>query len=63
MRVVVNRDRCEGNAYCVKYAPEVFQLDDDDYAVVTVDPVPPEHEAAVEKAIAECPRVALSRID
>lgn len=63
MRVVVDRDRCEGNALCVKYAPEVFELDDDDYAVVTVDPVPAEFEARAEKAIAECPRAALSRKD
>jgi ferredoxin len=30
MRVVVDRDRCEGNAICVKIAPELFTLDDDD---------------------------------
>ncbi|MGD9517830.1 ferredoxin, partial [Mycolicibacterium sp.] len=40
MRVRVDRDRCEGNAFCVKIAPEVFQLDDDEYAVVIADPVP-----------------------
>ncbi|KUI00723.1 ferredoxin [Mycobacterium sp. IS-3022] len=63
MRVVVDRDRCEGNAMCVKYAPDVFELDDDDYAVVTLDPVPGELEAQAEKAVAECPRAALSRED
>ncbi|BBY44721.1 ferredoxin [Mycolicibacterium celeriflavum] len=63
MRVVVDRDRCEGNAMCVKYAPEVFELDDDDYAVAIVDPVPVELEAQAEKAVAECPRAALSRED
>lgn len=40
MRVVVDRDRCEGNAFCVNIAPEVFELDDDEYAVVRTDPVP-----------------------
>ncbi|MGE2722494.1 ferredoxin [Mycolicibacterium celeriflavum] len=63
MRVVVDRDRCEGNALCVKFAPDVFALDDDEYAVVTVDTVPAELEADAEKAIAECPRAALSRVD
>jgi ferredoxin len=63
MRVVVDRDRCEGNAVCVRVAPEVFRLDDDDYATVTVDPVPGEQEALAEQAIAECPRAALSRTD
>ena len=63
MRVVVNRDRCEGNAVCVKTAPEVFKLDDDEYAVVIADPVPVEQETLVEQAIAWCPRAALSRED
>lgn len=63
MRVVVDRDRCEGNAFCVKIAPAVFELDDDEYAVVTADPVPAEQEPLVEQAIADCPRAALSRAD
>ena len=63
MRVVVDRDRCEGNAFCVNIAPEVFQLDDDEYAVVITDPVPDEQETLVEQAIEACPRAALSRAD
>jgi ferredoxin len=61
MRVVVDRDRCEGNAFCVNIAPQVFELDDDEYAVVITDPVPVEQETLVEQAIAACPRAALSR--
>lgn len=63
MRVVVDGDRCEGNAFCVKIAPEVFALDDDEYAMVIADPVPVGQEALVEQAIADCPRAALSRTD
>lgn len=63
MRVVVDLDRCEGNAFCVNIAPEVFQLDDDEYAEVISDPVPVEQETLVEQAIAACPRAALSRKD
>jgi ferredoxin len=63
MRVVVDRDRCEGNAICAKIAPEVFTLDDDEYALVTADPIPVEQETLAEHAIAECPRAALSRKD
>ncbi len=63
MRVIVDRDRCGGNAICVKNAPQVFQLDDEEYAVVIADPVPVEQETLVELAIAECPRAALSRAD
>jgi ferredoxin len=61
VRVVVDRDRCEGNAFCVKIAPDVFALDDDEYAVVTADPVPVGQETLAEQAIADCPRAALSR--
>jgi len=63
MRVVVDRDRCEGNAICVGIAPELFQLDDDEYAHVTADPIPADKEALAAQAIADCPRAALSRRD
>jgi ferredoxin len=63
MRVIVDPDRCEGNAICTGLAPDVFELDDDDYAVVTVDPIPPDLEQLAEQAIAECPRAALRRLD
>ncbi|HPY22825.1 MAG: ferredoxin [Actinomycetota bacterium] len=63
MRVVVDRDRCEGNAVCVGIAPNLFELDDDDYVVVTKDPIPAAAVALAEQAIAECPRAALSRRD
>ncbi|BDX31910.1 ferredoxin FdxD [Mycobacterium antarcticum] len=62
MRVEVDRDRCEGNAICVRIVPKVFQLDDDEYAMVVADPVPIEQQTLAERAIAECPRAALSRI-
>ena len=38
MRVEVDRDRCEGNAVCVGIAPDLFDLDDEDYAVVKAGP-------------------------
>ncbi len=63
MRVVVDRDRCEGNAICVGIAPDLFVLDDDDYVMVTKDPIPADEEALAEQAIADCPRAALSRRD
>jgi ferredoxin len=63
MRVEVDRDRCEGNAVCVGIAPDLFDLDDDDYAVIKADPVPDGQESLAEQAIAECPRAALLRKD
>lgn len=63
MRVVVDKDRCEGNAVCVGIAPDLFKLDDDDYVMVTKDPIPAGEVALAEQAIAECPRAALTRRD
>lgn len=63
MRVQVDRDRCEGNAVCVGIAPDLFDLDDDDYAVMKVDEIPSDREGAADQAIAECPRAALIRKD
>lgn len=63
MRVIVDRDRCEGNAVCVGIAPDIFELDDEDYAVVQATPIPAGQESLAEQAIAECPRAALMRGD
>lgn len=63
MRVEVDRDRCEGNAVCVGIAPNLFDLDDEDYAVMLVDEVPADQEELAEQSIAECPRAALIRKD
>jgi ferredoxin len=63
MRIVVDRDRCEGNAICVGIDPELFELDDEDYVMVTADPIPADAEERAEQAIAECPRAALTRTD
>jgi ferredoxin len=63
MRVEVDRDRCEGNAVCVGIAPDLFDLDDEDYAVVKADPVPSDEEELADQSIAECPRAALIRKD
>ncbi|WP_314037524.1 ferredoxin [Dietzia sp. CH92] len=61
MRIIVDPDRCEGQAVCVGLAPAVFALDDDDEVVrLLVDDVPPEHEKRARKAVAKCPMAALS---
>ena len=51
------------DAYNRRIAPDLFDLDDDDYAVVKSDPVPDDQEDAAEQSIQECPRAALLRRD
>ena len=38
-------------------------LDDEDYVMVTANPIPADQEDLAEQAIAECPRAALTRKD
>lgn len=60
MRIIVDPDRCEGQAVCVGLAPAVFELGDDDEVVrVLVDEVPEEHQKRARKAVAKCPMAAL----
>ena len=40
MRVAVDRDRCEANGVCAGLAPEVFDLDDEDYLHILSAEVP-----------------------
>ncbi|MGH7894810.1 MAG: ferredoxin [Candidatus Binatia bacterium] len=63
MRVVVNPDLCEGNALCVKEAPEVFALGDDDQARVLVERPDESLRAKVDRAVRRCPRNALTLIE
>jgi ferredoxin len=61
--VVVDPDRCEGNARCLEAAPDVFELGDDDQARVIVERPPEEWRTAVERAVRVCPRQAISIVE
>ena len=60
MKIKVDFDLCESNGLCEAMAPEVFELDDDDYLVLLTDEVTPENEERVRQAVAACPKAALS---
>ncbi|MBB1153699.1 ferredoxin [Amycolatopsis dendrobii] len=57
MEVSVDRELCEANAVCVGFAPEVFDLDDDENLVI--GPVPEEEVERVSQAVTNCPKNAL----
>ena len=59
MRIVVDRDLCEGNAVCMKVAPEVFTVDDDDQSQLLMDDPPEDLRSKIEAAVRRCPRQAL----
>ena len=63
MRIVVDLDLCEGNALCVKAAPEVFRVTEDDYVELLTEEPPGELVTQVKEAVRRCPRGALSLED
>jgi ferredoxin len=63
MRIIVDRDRCEGNARCVLAAPEVFELRDDDQSYVLIEHPGEDLRPKVAEAARFCPRQAISLIE
>ncbi|QIX26628.1 ferredoxin [Nocardioides sp. JQ2195] len=63
MKVKVDFDLCESNALCEALAPDTFQLDDDDYLQVLQDDVTDENRGNIERAVASCPRSAISIVE
>ena len=59
MRIVIDQELCEGNAECMKIAPEVFVVGDDDRARLRVEQPPEALRTAVERAVRRCPRQAI----
>jgi ferredoxin len=63
MRVVVDRERCEGYARCVESAPNVFELGDDGQSRPRLERPGEELRAAVERAVRRCPRQAIRIVE
>lgn len=59
MRIKADFDLCESNAICVGMAPDLFDLDDDDYLVILADEVPDSRVGEVRQIAASCPKSAL----
>ncbi|MEV6274230.1 ferredoxin [Nocardia sp. NPDC051832] len=62
MKVEVDLDQCEANGICVGFAPDVFDLDDEDQLHILVDDVAPDRLEDVKDAVAQCPKAALKLI-
>jgi ferredoxin len=60
VKVAVDAGLCQGHARCWDICPEVFSLDDEGHSYVVVADVPPELEAKVRQAAANCPERAIT---
>ena len=60
VRVVVDTDLCEGHALCLQAAPDVFDLGEDDRAIVKEVDLTDDLLASVADAIIRCPVQAIS---
>ena len=60
LRIVVDRDLCQGHGVCESEAPELFEVDRD-RKVRVLDPAPDDSQRAqLELAVKYCPTHALS---
>lgn len=60
MKILIDNDRCEGNAVCVRVCPEVFEVGEDDRAHLRVQDPGESLRAKIEAAVRRCPRQALA---
>lgn len=64
MKIVVDRELCETNAVCVRHAPDVFGVNDEEYRlVVLVERPGPDLLAKAKRAVMVCPKRALSLVE
>lgn len=61
MRIVFDRSACQGHNRCYLLAPELFDTDDEGYAVLKVTgEVPPELAEKARLAADNCPEYAIT---
>ena len=62
-RIVVDRGLCESNAVCVRTAPDLFVIDDDDKLRLLVEQPAPDQLDKAQAAVRRCPKRALSLVE
>jgi ferredoxin len=59
LRVIVDRGRCQGYANCLDAAPDAFDLDEHDIAVVRRQRFGASERERLDRAVRRCPAQAL----
>lgn len=61
MKIEFDRDKCQGHNRCYMLAPELFDVDDEGYAILRdVGTVPAELERQARLAADNCPEFAIT---
>lgn len=63
MKIVVDFDRCEANAICMKVQPDVFHVDENDMLDVKTEHPTAEQLPGVREAVRRCPKQALALVE
>ena len=66
MHIELDSEKCQGHGRCYALAPDLFEPDDEGYAMLLLSPgsaVPPEHEGAARLAADNCPEYAITVVD
>ncbi|HLS76363.1 MAG TPA: ferredoxin [Nocardia sp.] len=62
MKLIADRNRCEGHGMCEALAPDLFRVDDDGIVTIATDAVAEADRDLVELAVDSCPVQALSLV-
>jgi len=60
MKIKYNREACQGHNRCYMLAPELFDVDDEGYAILLIDgDVPDELKDKAQLTVDNCPEYAI----
>lgn len=60
MKLTIDRSLCDSNALCVLEAPDLLAMDQNEELVILKEQLAPDEIARAERAVAICPKAALS---
>ncbi len=60
MKIVVDFDKCDSNGVCCGIAPEVFELDDQNFLVIKQEAPGEELRDTMQECVRSCPTGAIS---
>lgn len=61
MKLKLDREACQGHGRCYALAPDLFDADDEGFAVLLVDgEIPADQEADAQLCVDNCPEFAIT---